>query len=95
ILMLTAIENTFRGSLIDTTSGAVLFCHDIDNPRKGGGIEVWKGSDLHLWPSFIRNGAMYGLVEVSGLDENTLRRFNLQINKDVEANPYMVVIKPK
>ena len=90
-MLLTVTGLQFRASIINTISGECLFCHDIDNPRKGGGIRIWNGSDLCLWPSCLNDDAMFGLVDTSEIDEDIMKRFN--IANDTESNPCLVVIK--
>lgn len=91
IMLLTVTGLQFRASIINTISGECLFCHDIDNPRKGGGIRIWNGSDLCSWPSCLNDDAMFGLVDTSEIDEDIMKRFN--IANDTESNPCLVVIK--
>lgn len=95
IILLTVKGKTFKASIVDMASGYSLFCHNINNPRRGGGVEIWNGSKQCIWPSYFKNGTMYGLTETSEIDHEILKNKGVAIDQDAEANPSLVIISPQ
>lgn len=95
IILLTVKGRTFKASIVDIASGYSLFCHNINNPRRGGGVEIWNGSKQYIWPSYFKNGTMYGLMETSEIDHKILKNKGVAMCTDAEANPSLVIISPQ
>lgn len=95
IILLTVKGNTFKASIVDMASGYCLFCHNINNPRRGGGVEIRNGNKRYIWPSYFKNGTMYGLAEASEIDHEIIKNKGVAIDPDAEANPCLVVICPQ
>lgn len=95
IILLTVKGNTFKASIVDMSSGYCLFCHNINNPRRGGGIEIWNDSKPYILPSYFKNGTMYGLTDTSEIDPEILKNMGVAIDPDTEANPSLVMISPQ
>lgn len=93
IILLTVKGYIFKASIVDMASGYSLFCHSINNPRRGGGIEIWNGSEQYIWPSYFKNGIMYGLMETSEVDHEILKKNGMIIDMGTESNPNLVIIK--
>ena len=95
MILLTVKGNTFKASIVDMSSGYCLFCHNINNPRRGGGIEIWNDSKPYILPSYFKNGTMYGLTDTSEIDPEILKNMGVAIGPDTEANPSLVMISPQ
>lgn len=93
IVLLTVKGKTFKASIVDMASGYSLFCHNINNPRRGG-VEIWNGSKQYIWPSYFKNGTMYGLIETSEIDHKILENKGVAIRPDADSNPSLVIISP-
>lgn len=93
MLLLMVKGTEFRAAMIDEKSGDCLFCHAIGNPRRGGGIEICSDGKLCLWPSCFRNGILYGLIDMTDINDDVLTRNSLPVAQNAEANPCLAVIR--
>lgn len=93
LMLLMVKDKVFRGALVDKPSGICIFSHEIDNPRRNGGIKIWGNYRFRLWPSYSRDNVKYGLIETTEIDDGILQRYNITLPQDYEANPCLVIIK--
>ncbi|MCM1110720.1 MAG: 6-bladed beta-propeller [Clostridium sp.] len=96
ILLLVVNGKTFRGVIIDSESGSLTFSHNIDNPRRKGGIKIWDNQNLRFWPSCTKNNIKYGLVDASEIDDEILRDNDIELNYSItEPNPCLITIEKR
>ncbi len=61
IYLLYTTNRKLFASIIYETSGRCVYNSPIDNPKRGGGMQISKGIETKTWPQYVCNNALYSI----------------------------------
>lgn len=92
--------SSFWMTIADRTTGEPVLSHEIDNPRRGGGLKLREGSGMKVLPYYSSGDKIYTLYDAGELDDNDIAWINNRVKSNssplsADANPIVIVMERK